>query len=138
MRVAFRKTMVLLLKHLTRPETLLLLLWGSQVVRMAWPDPAMDLAGAGIAAAFILRVFVFLRRPTIVLCGALAAVAAVLIFLYGGPAAVLVGFKAAPMFAGFFGTIVLLRATGEQLRQIAQARALFERLEPDHRLGGFL
>ncbi|MDE0343043.1 MAG: hypothetical protein OXK82_07740 [Deltaproteobacteria bacterium] len=130
--------MVLLLKHLTRPETLLLLLWGSQVVRMAWPDPVMDLAGAGIAAAFILRVFVFLRRPTIVLCSALAAVAAVLIFLYGGPAAVLVGFKAAPMFAGFFGTIVLLRATGEQLRQIAQARALFERLEPDHRLGGFL
>lgn len=98
----------------------------------------MDLAGASLAALFILRVFVFLRRPTIVLCSALAAVAAVLIFLYGGPAAVLVGFKAAPMFAGFFGTIVLLRATGEQLRQITQARELFERLEPDHRLGGFL
>ena len=126
------------LRHLTRPETLLLLLWASQVARMAWPGPVMDLAGAGLAALFILRVFVFLRRPTIVLCSGLTGLAAVLIFLYGGPSAVLVGFKAAPMFAGFFGTIVLLRATGEQLRQIAQARELFERLEPDHRLGGFL
>ena len=129
---------MVLLKQLTRPETLFVLLWGSQVVRMAWPGPAMDLAGAILAASFILRVFVFLRRATIVLCCTLAGLAAVLIFLYGGPATVLVGFKAAPMFAGFFGSIVLLRATGEQLRQIIQARALFARLKPDHRLGGFL
>ena len=129
---------MVLLKQLTRPETLFVLLWGSQVVRMAWPSTATDLAGAVLAAAFILRVFVFLRRATIVLCCTLAALAAVLIFIYGGPANVLVGFKAAPMFAGFFGSIVLLRATGEQLQQITQARALFARLEPDHRLGGFL
>ena len=126
------------LLQLTRPETLLVLLWASQLVRMAWPGAAADLAGAVIAASFIVRVFVFLRRPTIVLCCTLAALAVVLIFLYGEPAAVLVGFKAAPMFAGFFGSIVLLRATGEQLQQIAQARELFARLKPDHRLGGFL
>ena len=127
-----------LLKQLTRPENLFVLLWGSQVVRMAWPSTATDLAGAVLAAAFILRVFVFLRRATIVLCCTLAALAAVLIFVYGDPANVLVGFKAAPMFAGFFGSIVLLRATGDQLQQITQARALFARLKPDHRLGGFL
>ena len=127
-----------LLKQLARPEPLFVLLWGSQVVRMAWPSAAADLAGAVLAAAFILRVFLFLRRATIVLCCTLAALAAVLIFLYGGPANVLVGFKAAPMFAGFFGSIVLLRATGDQLQQITQARALFARLKPDHRLGGFL
>ncbi len=129
---------MVLLKQLTRPETLFVLLWGSQVVRMAWPGAAMDLAGAVFAALFILRVFVLLRRATIVLCCALTALAAVLIFIYGGPATVLTGFTAAPMFAGFFGTIVLLRATGEQLRQITHARELFERLKPDHRLGGFL
>ena len=127
-----------LLKQFTRPETLFVLLWGSQLVRMTWPSTATDLAGAVLAAAFILRVFLFLRRATIVLCCTLAALAAALIFIYGGPANVLVGFKAAPMFAGFFGSIVLLRATGEQLQQIAQARALFARLKPDHRLGGFL
>ncbi len=127
-----------LLKHLTRPELLFVLLWASQGIRMAWPSAAADLAGAVLAAAFILRVFAFLRRPTIVLCCTLAALAAVLIFIYGSPANVLVGFKAAPMFAGFFGSIVLLRATGEQLQQITQARALFARLKPDHRLGGFL
>ncbi|MDE0354148.1 MAG: hypothetical protein OXK20_00590 [Deltaproteobacteria bacterium] len=127
-----------LLKQLTRPEPLFVLLWGSQVVRMAWPSATADLAGAVLATAFILRVFLFLRRPTIVLCCTLAALAAVLIFIYGGPANVLVGFKAAPMFAGFFGSIVLLRATGDQLQQITQARALFARLKPDHRLGGFL
>ena len=127
-----------LLKQLARPEPLFVLLWGSQVVRMAWPSAAADLVGAVLAAAYILRVFLFLRRATIVLCCTLAALAAVLIFLYGGPANVLVGFKAAPMFAGFFGSIVLLRATGDQLQQITQARALFARLKPDHRLGGFL
>ena len=129
---------MVLLKQLTRPETLFVLLWGSQGVRMAWPGAAMDLAGAGLAALFILRVFVFLRQPTIVLCCTLAGLAAVLTFYYGGPANVLVGFKAAPMFAGFFGSIVLLRATGDQLQQITQARALFARLKPGHRLGGFL
>ena len=129
---------MLLLKHLTRPEPLFVLLWASQGIRMVWPSTAADLAGAVLAAAFILRVFAFLRRPTIVLCCTLTALAAVLIFIYGGPANLLVGFKAAPMFAGFFGSIVLLRATGEQLQQIAQARTLFARLEPDHRLGGFL
>ena len=129
---------MLLLNRLTCPETLFVLLWGSQVVRMVWPSTALDLTGAVIAALFILRVFVFLRRATIVLCCALTALAAVLIVIYGGAATVLVGFKAAPLFAGFFGTIVLLRATGEQLRQITHARELFERLKPDHRLGGFL
>lgn len=126
------------LKQLARPETLFALLWGTQVFRMAWPSTAADLVGAFFAALFILRVLVLLRRATIVLCGALAVLTAVLIFLYGDPANVLVGFKAAPMFAGFFGSIVLLRATGDQLQQITQARTLFARLKPDHRLGGFL
>ena len=126
------------LLQLVRPESVLLLLWAAQLVRMAWPAPYMDLAGAAIAALYILRVFVLLRRPSIVLCSVLTAAAVVLIFLYGGPATVLVGFKAAPMFAGWFATIVLLRATAEQLQQMAHARELFERLKPDHRLGGFL
>ena len=129
---------MLMFIQLTRPETLLVALWGTQLVRMAWPSTAADLAGAAFAALFILRVFVFLRRATLVLCCTLAGLATVLVFLYGGLATVLVGFKAAPMFAGFFGSIVLLRATGEQLQQIPQARALFARLKPDHRLGGFL
>ena len=124
--------------QLVRPETLLLVLWATQLARMAWPGPGMNLVGAAVAAVYILRIFVFLRRPSIVLCSTLAALAALLIFIYGGPAAVLVGFEAAPMFAGWFATIVLLRATAEQLHQLAAARALFERLEPDHRLGGFL
>ena len=127
-----------IVKQLVRPETLLILLWAVQVVRMAWPGAAADHAGAVVAVAYVLRVFVLLRRPTVILCSGLAALAALLILVYGGPAAVLVGFEAAPLFAGFFGTIVLLRATAEQLRQIANARELFERLEPDHRLGGLL
>ncbi len=127
-----------ILIQLVRPETLLLLLWAAQVVRMAWPAATVEQAGAVVAVLYILRVLVSLRRPTIILCSGLAALAALLILIYGGPAAVLVGFKAAPLFAGFFGTIVLLRATADQLRQIANARELFERLEPDHRLGGFL
>ena len=124
--------------QLTRPETLLVLLWVVQLVRMAWPGAAIDDVAAALAALCILRVFPLLRRPTVILCAALAILAAVLIFIYGGPATVLVGFRAAPMFVGFFGTIVLMRATADQLQQIASARALFRRLKPDHRLGGFL
>ncbi len=123
---------------LFRPETLLVLLWGSQFVRMAWPGMGTDHAGAVLAALYLLRALPLLRRPTLLLCGTLTLAAALLVFLYGGPASVLTGFQAAPLFAGFFGTIVLLRATGDRLRQIRQARELFERLEPDHRLGGFL
>ena len=129
---------MLRVKNLVRPESLLVLLWTSQIVRMAWPAAAMDHAGAVIAALYILRVFVFLRRSTVILCSGLTAVAALLIFIYGGHSTVLVGFKAAPMFAGWFGTIVLLRATADRLQQITHARELFGRLEPDHRLGGFL
>ena len=127
-----------LLKQLARPETLLVLLWLTQLVRMAWPGAAVDHVGATVAALCILRVFPLLRRSTVILASSLASLAAVLIFIYGGLATVLVGFKAAPMFVGFFGTIVLMRATADQLQQIASARALFARLEPDHRLGGFL
>ena len=127
-----------LLKQITRPETLLVLLWLTQLVRMAWPGAAIDHAGAAVAALCILRVFPLLRRSTVILCTGLASLAAVLIFIYGGLATVLVGFKAAPMFVGFFGTIVLMRATADQLQQIDSARALFARLKPDHRLGGFL
>ena len=127
-----------LLKQLARPETLLVLLWLTQLVRMAWPGAAIDHVGATVAGLCILRVFPLLRRSTVILCTSLASLAAVLIFIYGGLATVLVGFKAAPMFVGFFGTIVLMRATADQLQQIASARALFARLEPDHRLGGFL
>ena len=127
-----------LLKQLARPETLLVLLWLTQLVRMAWPGAAIDHVGATVAALCILRVFPLLRRSTVILASSLASLAAVLIFIYGGLATVLVGFKAAPMFVGFFGTIVLMRATADQLQQIASARALFARLEPDHRLGGFL
>ena len=127
-----------LLKQLARPETLLVLLWLTQLVRMAWPGATIDHVGATVAALCILRVFPLLRRSTVILASSLASLAAVLIFIYGGLATVLVGFKAAPMFVGFFGTIVLMRATADQLQQIASARALFARLEPDHRLGGFL
>ena len=127
-----------LLKQLTRPETLLVLLWVTQLIRMAWPGAAIDHLGAALAALCILRVLPLLRRPTVILCAGLVTLAAVLIFIYGGLATVLVGFRAAPMFVGFFGTIVLMRATADQLQQIASARALFRRLKPDHRLGGFL
>ncbi len=127
-----------MLKQLARAETLVVLLWGCQVLRMAWPSPAMDLAGVVLAALYLMRVLVFLRRSTLVLCGTLAALAVLLILVYGGASTVLTGFRAAPLFAAFFGTIVLLRATGERLRQMTRARELFGQLKPDHRLGGFL
>lgn len=124
--------------QLTRPESLVLLLWAVQLVKQTRPSDLIEQAGALVAMLYLLRVSVHLRRPTLILCGSLTALAALLILFHGGLPSVLVGFRSAPMFAGFFGAIVLLRATADQLRQVVNARALFERLEPDHRLGGFL
>lgn len=136
--MSYLKKTVFLFIQLARPETLIVLLWVAQVFRMAWPSELVDSFGAIVAIAFILRVFVSLRRPTFILCSSLAGLAVLLILMYGGSTTVLVGFRTTPMFVGFFGTIVLMRATADQLQQISNARSLFERLKPDHRLGGLL
>ena len=124
--------------QLFRPESLVLVLWAVQFGRLAWGAPWLDGVGAAVAALFLLRVSVRLRRATVVLCGTLAGLAVVLVLVYGGLGAVLAGFRSTPLFTAFFGTIVLLRATADQLPQIVNARELFERLKPDQRLGGFL
>ncbi len=124
--------------QLFRPESLVLVLWALQLTRLAWGVPWLDDVGAALAALFLLRVCVRLRRPTVILCTALIFLAAVLILAYGGVAAVLAGFRTTPLFTAFFGTIVLLRVTADQLQQIVNARELFERLKPEQRLGGFL
>ena len=124
--------------QLFRPESLVVLLWGLQLPRLAWAVPWLDDVGAAVAALFLLRVSVRLRRPTVILCSALTLLAAVLVLIYGGLPAALAGLRTTPLFTAFFGTIVLLRVTADQLQQIVNARELFERLKPDHRLGGFL
>lgn len=124
--------------QLFRPESLVLVLWAIQLGRLAWGAPWLDGVGAAVAVLFLVRVSVRLRRATVILAGTLTGLAVVLILVYGGLGAVLAGFRSTPLFTAFFGTIVLLRATADQLPQIVNARELFERLKPDQRLGGFL
>ncbi|MCY4488664.1 MAG: hypothetical protein OXF11_16340 [Deltaproteobacteria bacterium] len=127
-----------MLIQIFRPESLVLVLWVVQFGRLAWAGPWLEGVGAVVAALFLLRVSVRLRRATVILCGALTVLAAVLVLAYGGLSAALAGLRTTPLFTAFFGTIVLLRVTADQLQQIVNARELFERLKPDQRLGGFL
>lgn len=128
----------LLLQRIARPESLLLTLWALQLLRMAWPVPVVEVTGASVAAVYLARVVVLVRWPILILCAVLLGITAVLASFYGGAESIWIGLAATPTFAGFFGTVVLLRATADHLPEITSARRLLERIQPAHRAGGFL
>jgi len=105
---------------------------------MACSAPVIEYTGAGVAALYLARVLVLVRRPILILSAILLGITALLVCWYGGVEFISSGLQTAPTFAAFFGTVVLLRATADYLPEIANARALFERIEPEHRAGGFL
>ena len=125
-------------QRISRPESLLLALWGIQLLRMAWPAPIIEAAGAIVAAVYLARVVILIRWPILILCAVLLGITALLASLYGGIEFISSGLESAPTFAAFFGTVVLLRATADHLPEITSARRLLERIEPAHRGGGFL
>ena len=127
-----------IVKQLTRPETLLILLWAVQVVRMAWPGAAADHAGAVVAVAYVLRVFVLLRRPTVILCSGSLPWLPCSSSSTAGPPRCSWASRRRPCSPASSAPSCCCAPPADQLRQIANARELFERLEPDHRLGGLL
>ena len=121
------------------PANLMLgLLWAAALVRIFWPHPAL-VAGSGVVlCALIATVFWRIRPQIRLLCAAMGAAAAGLAFWLAGWGALWSGVEKAVIFAAFFGTLSLLRATADARPEIARARTLVERLGTGERSSGFL
>jgi hypothetical protein len=119
-------------------QFLLAALWAAAIFRVFWPHPAIDRAGAVALAAYSLLALSGARWPVVALCGALGAAAAGLALHFGGWADILRALESAVVFAAFFGTLGLLRATADARPEIARARALLANSARTERDAGIL
>ena len=121
-----------------KPEYILIPTWVLELVGMAWPPAAAYPLGAGLMAAYVLLALPRLRRQTLILCAILALVAVALAAAFDSWNAVLPALHRATIFAAFFGTIMVLRATAERRPEIERARRVFARLGAAQQSGAFL
>ncbi len=87
-------------------------------------------AGAALMGAYVVFSPARLRRQTLILCGALAAATLAVAFAYDGWRAIPAAADGATIFAAFFGTIMILRATAVRRPETATARRGFTDLDP--------
>ena len=87
--------------------------------------------------AYVLLSLARLRRRTLVLCGILAVMTIALAAAYDGWAPIPLAADGATIFAAFFGTIMILRATAERRPETANARRGFTHLDQDRQSGVF-
>jgi hypothetical protein len=117
---------------------LLAALWAAAILCVFWPHPAIDRAGAAGLAVYAALALLGARWPVRVLCGALGATAAGLAAAFGGWAEIVRAVESAVVFAAFFGTLSLLRATADARPEIGRARALLARSAARERDAGIL
>lgn len=117
-------------------SALVIALWAA-----ALPGILLDAADAALAPAssaalaclVVLAMALGAGWHTRLLCGALAAAAALLAGVYGHWEGIIDGFGRAAIFAPFLATVLLLRATAEERPEVAEARRLFGALDPGRR-----
>ena len=108
-------------------------LWALAVLQILFPVPHISPILAGLLICFILAAVPRLSWHMQVLCGALAAAAVLLAWIYGQWSAVPDGIAKAAIFPAFLSTIVLLRAAADQRPEITTARTMFGALDPTKR-----
>ncbi len=119
-------------------QALIVLMWPLELLNMAFPSaPLTRLLAAGLAV-FVAAAFVMGRWQTRALVLALAAVTAGFCAAFDSWHVIPRGFEKTLIFVAFMSTIVMLRATAEQRREIATARSLFTSLDHSRRRGGVL
>ena len=120
-------------------QILLATLWGFAVIRLLWGHPSIQFASGVVLAIYILVVGRQIRRRMQILIFCLALAATILATLFGGWFALWQGMEHSVIFAAFFGTVVLLRATADQRPEISKARQLVEKLDAQerHRILGY-
>ena len=124
--------------RLPLPDLLLAFLWISSLARIIWPHPLLVSASGGVLVIYVVVVFAHIRRQMQVLCFLLAVAGVALAAWLDGWAALWQGIEKSVIFAAFFGTLTLMRATADLRPEIGQARSLVDHLGADERTSGLL
>ncbi|NKB20066.1 MAG: hypothetical protein GKS01_05910 [Alphaproteobacteria bacterium] len=119
-------------------QILLAVLWASAVVRLVWNHPSLPFASGAVLALYVVLVLGQIKRRMQILIFCLALSAVGLAALFDGWQALWEGMEHSVIFAAFFGTVVLLRATADQRPEISKARQLVERLGAQERNSGLM
>ena len=126
------------LQSLLTSQILLATLWAAAVIRIAWNHPVLQVASGMVLAIYILLVIGKIRRRMQILIFCLTATATVLAAIFNGWGALWQGMEHSVIFAAFFGTVVLLRATADQRPETGAARRSVEQLGPQERDSGLM
>mgnify|MGYP001223314614 CR=1 FL=1 len=121
-----------------RPEIALIIVWGLELIFLAWMPPFLEALAAWLMILYLLLNIPFIRGENIILC-LLIVISIALITAYSGNwAAIYKGFQDATIFMGFFGSIILLRAAAQQRPEIQLTRNLFKKLKAEQTNAAFL
>jgi hypothetical protein len=113
-------------------------LWTAATVRIIWPHPQLDLASGIVLLIYVALSFRRIRRQLQILSLLLALAALGLAEWFAAWAALWQGMEKAVIFAAFFGTLTLMRATADLRPEIGQARELVAPLSAGARTSGLL
>lgn len=124
--------------HLPKSQILLAGLWAAAVIRVFWENQSLSFASGLILSIYILAVIGKIPRRMKILISCLSVSAISLAILYDGWLALWQGLEHSVVFAAFFGTVILLRATADQRPEITEARQLVEKLGAQERNSGLM
>lgn len=119
-------------------NVLLALLWLASLVRIFWPHPYLPMAGGVVLALYVVLTLPRVRPQILALCAALGLAAVTLAILFDSWAALWHGIERAVIFAAFFGTLSLLRATADRRPEIKSARQRVAKLGVHERASGLM
>lgn len=119
-------------------DYVLFALWMTAIVRIFLPDPQLMTASGIVLLIYVVLSFRKIRRQLQILCLLLAFVALALAGWLDAWAALWQGVEKAVIFAAFFGTLTLMRATADLRPEIGRARSLVEPLSAGARTSGLL
>lgn len=119
-------------------QILLVFLWVMAVIQIIWDQPELRLISGLVLGLYIALAIGKIRKQMQMLIFSLTTAAISLAAIFDGWHALWQGMEHSVIFAAFFGTVVLLRATADQRPEISRARFLVERLESQERNIGLM
>jgi len=102
-------------------DYVLFTLWIMAIVRIFWPHPPLILASGIVLLIYVVLSFRRIRRQLQILSLLLALTAVALAEWLGAWAALWQGMEKAVIFAAFFGTLTLMRATADLRPEIGRS-----------------
>ena len=119
-------------------QILLLFLWVMAFIQIIWDQPELRLISGLVLGLYIALAIGKIRKRMQMLIFSLTTAAISFAAIFDGWHALWQGMEHSVIFAAFFGTVVLLRATADQRPEISRAQFLVERLESQERNIGLM